>query len=479
MSKKLSVLTRITSILDSALIYIVDSTRTVGDQSVGITKQNLANDLGQSTGEPVSYSAIWSSGLTFLVSAETYYINDNIYTATAANVTLDAAHASLDRLDYLGAFANGTVGKVTGTPATTSLVTEPDYDPSDFFPIKLVLVNTGDTTPTDPDTGETASTTLIFDEDTGSPTEWDLTLTGGNLAVTTADPYSGTKSIEATDSTYTDTMSFTWTSLRSTDDLTAISWWTKLKLDMGSMYIRLRFYNGNTSVGTSTFFNNGKFGFDSSNLSYQKITINRDDFTNLPSAEYDTILIKYYTYADFDGWFFDKFELHAGSTALPPDDGGNSGNYGDVFGANISVDDSIAVFDGTTGKIIKDSGVKITDLTEHFAFSNETTSLTTGTSKLTFDMPNYATTLTGVSANVKTAPTGSTLIFDLNEGGTSVLSTKVSIDIGETNSETAAVPPVISDSAIAANATMTVDIDQVGSTIAGVGGKFRLYYKKA
>jgi|TARA_R110000796_G_scaffold74014_3_gene166158 hypothetical protein len=475
MSKRLSALTKITSILDGALIYIVDLTRTAGDQSVGITKQNLANDLGQATGEPVSYSAIWSTGLTFLVSAETYYINNNIHTATAANVTLDAAHASLDRLDYLGAFADGTVGKVTGTPATTSLVTEPEYDPSDFFPIKLVLINTGDTTPTDPDTGETADTTLIFDEDTGSPTEWDLTLNSGDLAVTTVDPYSGTKSIEATNSNLNDLMTFTWTSLKSTDDITALSWWTKLKADMSANSIRLSFHNGNELVGKVTYFNDGRNGFDSSNLSYQKITINRDDFIGLPSAQYDSIKISYFTQT-FAGYFFDKFELHEGSTALPPTSGGN---FGDVFGANVSIDDSIAVFSGTTGKIIKDSGIKITDLTETLAFSDETTSLTTGTSKLTFAMPNYATTLTGVSVNVKTAPTGSTLIFDLNEGGTSVLSTKVSIDIGEVNSETSATPPVISDSAIAANAVMSIDIDQVGSTIAGVGGKFRLYYKKA
>lgn len=474
MSKRLSALTKITSILDEALIYIVDLTRTVGDQSVGITKQNLANDLGQSTGEPVSYSAIWSSGLTFLVSAKTYYINDNIYTATAANVTLDAAHASLDRLDYLGAFANGTVGKVTGTPATTALVVEPDYDPSDFFPIKLVLVNTGDTTPTDPDTGETAGTVLIFDEDTGSPTEWNLTLTS-DLAVTTTDPYSGTKSIQATNANLVDVVTLTSTSLLQTDDMSALSWWTKLGSSYGDQYIKVNLYNGSVRLGSNTYFKTGSNGFDSDNLSYQKITINRSDFSQLRSGEYDNIKITYFT-GTLNDWFIDLVQLHSGSSPLPPD---NSGNYGNVFGAKVSINDSIAVFDGTTGKIIKDSGVKITDLTETLAFSDETTSLTTGTSKLTFAMPNYATNLTGVSVNVKTAPTGSTLIFDLNEGGTSVLSTKVSIDIGEVNSETAATPAVISDSVIAANAIMTIDIDQVGSTIAGVGGKFRIYYKKA
>jgi hypothetical protein len=53
MSKKASVLTQITTLLEGAYLYVVDLTRTPGDQSVIITKQNFANDLGESTGEPV------------------------------------------------------------------------------------------------------------------------------------------------------------------------------------------------------------------------------------------------------------------------------------------------------------------------------------------------------------------------------------------------------------------------------------------
>ena len=112
------------------------------------------------------------------------------------------------------------------------------------------------------------------------------------------------------------------------------------------------------------------------------------------------------------------------------------------------------------------------------ALSDETTDLAIGQA-ISFQMPNFATTLTGVSVNVVTAPTGSALTFDLNEGGVSVLSTLITIDATEFTSETAAVPPVISDSAIAANAILSVDIDSVGSTIAGAGGKIWLYLNKA
>lgn len=104
------------------------------------------------------------------------------------------------------------------------------------------------------------------------------------------------------------------------------------------------------------------------------------------------------------------------------------------------------------------------------AVSDESTDLTTGTGKVTFRMP-YAMTLTDIRASVNTAPTGSTIIVDVNEGGSTILSTKLTIDASEKTSTTAATAAVISDSALADDAEITIDIDQVGSTVAGTGLK--------
>jgi len=104
------------------------------------------------------------------------------------------------------------------------------------------------------------------------------------------------------------------------------------------------------------------------------------------------------------------------------------------------------------------------------ACSDETTALTTGTAKTTFRVPR-AITLTAVRCSVTTAPTGSTLVVDINEGGTSILSTKLSIDATEKTSTTAATAAVISDTALADDAEITIDIDQIGSTVAGAGLK--------
>ena len=117
---------------------------------------------------------------------------------------------------------------------------------------------------------------------------------------------------------------------------------------------------------------------------------------------------------------------------------------------------------------------KVTGI-EHFtiACSDDTTLLTTGTAKATFRMP-YAFVLTAVRASVSTAPTGSVLTVDINEGGSTILSTKLTIDASEKTSTSAATAAVISDTALADDAEITIDIDGVGSTVAGKGLKVTL-----
>lgn len=139
-------------------------------------------------------------------------------------------------------------------------------------------------------------------------------------------------------------------------------------------------------------------------------------------------------------------------------------------GAEVNAVDSV---NGSTGAVS-------IDLTQAIvaACSDETTALTTGTAKVTFRMP-YAFTLSAVRASVTTAPTGATITVDINESGTTILSTKLTIDATEKTSTTAATPAVISDTSLADDAEITIDIDQVGSTVAGAGLKVSLIGVKA
>lgn len=123
------------------------------------------------------------------------------------------------------------------------------------------------------------------------------------------------------------------------------------------------------------------------------------------------------------------------------------------------------------GLLIGLNGVQSGTIALGIACSDETTALTTGTAKATFRMP-FAMTLTDVRATVTTAPTGASLLtVDVNDSGTTILSTKLTFDASEKTTTTAATPRVISDTALADDAEITVDIDQVGNTIAGAGLK--------
>jgi hypothetical protein len=161
---------------------------------------------------------------------------------------------------------------------------------------------------------------------------------------------------------------------------------------------------------------------------------------------------------------------------------------GDVVGPASSTDSHFAQFDGITGKLLKGGLALDTDaalaansntkvptqaavksyvdgkVTQCIAIacSDETTALAAGTAKTTFRMP-FAFTLTAVRASLTTAQTsGSIFTVDINETGTTILSTKLTVDNTEKTSTTAAAAAVISDSSLADDAEITIDIDQIG-----------------
>jgi hypothetical protein len=115
-------------------------------------------------------------------------------------------------------------------------------------------------------------------------------------------------------------------------------------------------------------------------------------------------------------------------------------------------------------------------VTLQYDVGDQATDLTAATNKKVVRAP-FAFRLTGVRASVSTAPVGSTIVVDVNNAGTSALSTKLSIDASEKTSVTAAAPAVI-DTAhddFADDAEISIDLDQVGSGTAGKGLKVTLF----
>lgn len=143
-----------------------------------------------------------------------------------------------------------------------------------------------------------------------------------------------------------------------------------------------------------------------------------------------------------------------------------------ILGRTTSGAGDVEELTGAQAAAILGTNVKSTE-SIYIACSDETTAITTGTAKVTFRMP-YAFTLSAVRASVTTAPTGSTIIIDINEAGSTILSTKLSIDASEKTSTTAASAAVISDTSLADDAEITIDFDQVGSSVAGAGVKVYL-----
>jgi hypothetical protein len=92
--------------------------------------------------------------------------------------------------------------------------------------------------------------------------------------------------------------------------------------------------------------------------------------------------------------------------------------------------------------------------------------LTTGTDKAPTIVAPCTLTIVKVKIVVKTAPTGAALIVDVNKNGTTIFTTqggRPSIAIGETTDDSDT-PDV---TALAETDKLTIDIDQVGSTVAG------------
>jgi hypothetical protein len=131
-------------------------------------------------------------------------------------------------------------------------------------------------------------------------------------------------------------------------------------------------------------------------------------------------------------------------------------SWGNIAGTFTDQTDAVSYIDN--GLATKKSLTAIVPI--QVACSDLATTLTTGTSKAYFRIAG-SFTVTGVRASLLTAQSsGSIFTIDINENGSSILSTKLTIDNNETTSTTAATPAVVSDASLASDSEITIDIDQ-------------------
>lgn len=157
---------------------------------------------------------------------------------------------------------------------------------------------------------------------------------------------------------------------------------------------------------------------------------------------------------------------------------GNKGTVSDLFynaAGNFTQDSAVdpsadyVVSRDASASLPKKVLIKDLKVLEHIqiAVGDETTAITTGTAKVTFRMP-YAFTLTDCRASLNTVSSSGTPTVNIKESGTTIFSTKLTIDANEKTSTTAATPYVFSDTSLADDAEMTIDIDTAGTGAKGL-----------
>ena len=121
-------------------------------------------------------------------------------------------------------------------------------------------------------------------------------------------------------------------------------------------------------------------------------------------------------------------------------------------------------------------GNKYDDNTISFvvACSDETSDLVVGDNVCQIRMP-YQFELTAISANVNVASTGADINIQVQEDGVDIMSgVGITIDATELTSLTSTTLPTITDSTLASNSVISIDLDQIGSTLTGAGLKVTL-----
>ena len=163
-----------------------------------------------------------------------------------------------------------------------------------------------------------------------------------------------------------------------------------------------------------------------------------------------------------------------GSVGLAPgtDEGFDLTTKGDMHGyssanARIPISTNSFTLFCDSGEAL---GLKWAQNTTSFilACSDESTAIEDTGTKLTFYMP-YAFTVTEVRASLTTTSSSGTPTIDISEDGTSIMTTtKITIDPGDLISTESATQPVLTDTALADEAKITVDVDVTGTDATGL-----------
>lgn len=235
---------------------------------------------GVASGCAVIYSG---SGLDFIMTAGTFYLNGTLYSAAAQTITLAAADPTEPRIDTLFVYGSGVFDDITGTPDADPEA--PDIDSETQLFLISVLVPAAAT-----DLLSSVTDELIYDQGT----EWAPTVTGATInAVSTNSPYSGTKCIEATAASFGDRVDLVAGAPVAFGSDGNVFLRIKSKGTWATGHLDLFFYSSGRRKGRRVTIRNGSFGFNSAyTAGYQLVAIPKTRFGILGDAMVDKLQIK-------------------------------------------------------------------------------------------------------------------------------------------------------------------------------------------
>lgn len=233
-------------------LFVQVNGATVGPLSMGSDANRLISGGG----------VAFVGGFDLIVSAATYSIGGVVYSSPETPITVSTADAVFGRIDVVALDDTGTAFVIPGTPAPTPA--KPDVDLETQLELTFFFVAAG-------------STTLpIGNEDVYKEnTEW-TSSTGGTInAASTADPHTGTVSVEYTASGTNQIAAFSRGSTVPVDAFGGLVFYIKSKATWPltrSLVVTLRY--GSTLIGEPvTLLPSGTFGFNSSNTASYKVVV--------------------------------------------------------------------------------------------------------------------------------------------------------------------------------------------------------------
>jgi len=264
------------------------------------------------------------SGLTFDVGPCKYIIENNYYYAPLTTITLSSGSTD-DRIDVIYADTNGTIGVLSGDPSTNPV--KPNVDNTTQCEISFVNVSASATS-------LNPNQFVIFDEDTGPPSEWDF-LTGGpqstKIVIDNTIGYTGTTSVRASGITYNVTPTFfrlSGTSVVDTNNYATIQFAMRnLSANNVNTVIRFRFLDSNLTT------NGVQIGMDAATtatnpIKYSATNVSGWQLISIPLWRFQlsntnvSLFEVSFSTPNIVGvqarYYFDYFRFVAGSSSSPP-----------------------------------------------------------------------------------------------------------------------------------------------------------------